>query len=214
MRELLHEHEVTRAAQDILKLGEVSLKFARVERAPRMPDGRRETDVEHSFHLAITAPELAARFYPDLDTGLVALFASVHDLVEVITGDVRTFNITDEDRAKKEAAEHDAAEYLFVTLPPFTADILKRYEAQTEPEARFVRLVDKMLPAVLNYVAAEAATFLDDYEVSTKRELVEHSERQEGRLRRLYPEFSEIIQIRQHLSKLVADHFFPETIKI
>ena len=34
---------------EAIELGRIATRFARVERAPRMPDGRRETDVEHSF---------------------------------------------------------------------------------------------------------------------------------------------------------------------
>jgi hypothetical protein len=47
------------AANIALSLGKVAMEFARVRRVPRYGDGERESDVEHSYMLALIAPELA-----------------------------------------------------------------------------------------------------------------------------------------------------------
>ncbi|MBP7775210.1 MAG: HD domain-containing protein [Candidatus Saccharimonas sp.] len=196
---------------EAIELGRIATRFARVERAPRMPDGRRETDVEHSFHLGLTAAEWAARFYPELDQGLISQFANVHDLVEVYTGDVWTFAISDEDRVLKEQNEHIALARLLEELPDYTADILRRYEAQTEPEARFVRLVDKCVPGIINIVGIARSTFLDDYKVDDVQILIDERIKQMARLKQMFPEFPAIFEIRNAISQAAQELYFPGT---
>lgn len=201
--------KVRRARGYMLDLGRLAARHARIERAPRMPDGRRETDVEHSFHLGITACELASMFYPDLDTGLIAEFSNVHDLPEVITGDVWTFRISDEERARKEAREAEATELLFTVLPPHIALMLKRYEMQQEPEARFVRLVDKGLPAVMNIVGFEASTFHEDHQVASAEEIAAERVKQAARMRQMFPEFARLLDVRYEISMTMQNLYFP-----
>lgn len=181
--------KVEEAHDYLLVLGELVTKFARVTRAPRMPDGARETDVEHSFHLALSATELAGTYFPDLDVGLVAQFSLVHDLPEVYAGDVWTFGISEVDRTKKEAAEKNATKQLLTELPPHTAHLLKRYEAQKENEALFVRFVDKFLPAIINYFAKEASTFLNDYDGHNRSELHARTQQWIMDLKTRFPEY-------------------------
>jgi len=78
------------AAQIVYDLGSMAMRFARVERVPRYDEHSRENDAEHSFMLALVAPELAATYYSELDVGLVAQFSTVHDLIELETADVAT----------------------------------------------------------------------------------------------------------------------------
>lgn len=180
----------TKNAHDyLLKIGEIVVQFARVTRAPRLPDGARETDVEHSFHLALSATELAATYFPELDTGVVAQFGLVHDLPEVYSGDVWTFGISDEDRAKKEQAEREATEKLLHELPPYMSQLLARYESQKEPEAVFVRFVDKFLPAIINFWSKEAGTFLDDYDGHDRVQLHARTQQWLAELKAKFPDY-------------------------
>jgi 5'-deoxynucleotidase YfbR-like HD superfamily hydrolase len=203
--------EAHRAHDAMMALGEFTVRFSEIERAPRYPDGDRETDVEHSFHLALSATELAAAYYPHLDVGLVAQFSLVHDMPERYTGDVWTFEISDEDRAKKEEAEKAATERLLEELPPHTAQLLRRYEAQEELEARFVRFVDKLLPAVINAVAAEANTFSQDYGMTRIEEVLQGREKRTAKLRAMFPEFDFIFIVRDLISATSTDKLFPRT---
>lgn len=181
--------DVNDAHDSMLLLGEIVTTFARVSRAPRMPDGTRESDVEHSYHLAISATELAATYFPELDHGLIAQFSLVHDLPELHIGDVWTFGISDEDRLKKEAAEKLETEKLLKILPPHTARLLERYEAQAEPEAVFVRFVDKMLPAIINYWGKGATTFKEDYDAHDRDKLHARSKEWNESLIKKFPEY-------------------------
>lgn len=204
--------ELVQQAHDyLLALGSLTVRFAEVERAPRYPNGERETDVEHSFHLALSAIELAADYYPELDVGLVAQFSLVHDLPESYAGDVWTFDISDEDRAKKELAEQEATKRLLTELPPYTAQLLERYEKQLESEARFVRFVDKILPAIINIMAGDANTFKEDYGISSVEELNVGRDTRTAKLQAMFPEFQFVHLVRDLISKTSAEHVFRET---
>lgn len=187
-------------------LSDLVAKLAQVKRAPRFPSGDRESDVEHSYHLSLIAVELAADFYPHLDRGLVAQFANVHDIPEVLAGDVWTFRITEEERASKKRAEHEATQKLLKVLPPTLAGLLERYEKQEEPEARFVRYVDKLLPALVNILSGDAATFMRDYELESIEELFESRARHARELEQHFPEFGELSALTDLVFKESSEH--------
>ena len=205
----------TQTAHDyMLLLGALSVAFSEVKRAPRYPNGKRESDVEHSFHLAVSAVELAADFYPELDVGLVSQFSLVHDIPEVYAGDVWTFKISDEDRLKKETKEAEATEKLLKVLPPYLAQLLSRYEAQKEPEARFVRFVDKLLPAIINIMAGDANTFKEDYNVASLEDLLKSREAHRNELLLKFPEFDVVHLVKDLLFSSSADYVYgPERYK-
>lgn len=194
----------------LLAFSELTVRFARVKRRVRYPDGAKESDVEHSYHLALSAAELAGTYFPELDTGLVTQFALVHDLPELHAGDVPSFNISNEDRAKKEQAEKEALSRLLRELPPYTAQLLERYERQEEPEARFVRFVDKVLPVAMIVVAGSANTFKEDYDLASLPSLREIREREAARLQALFPEFPFIQIVRDLIVETSSAQLFPE----
>jgi putative hydrolase of HD superfamily len=204
-----HSDSDAQQAHDfLLALGNLAVRFAAVERAPRYPDGHRENDAEHSYHLALSAVELAADYYPDLDIGLVAQYSIVHDLPESQVGDTWTFGISEEARTKKELAEAKATKKLIEELPPHTAQLLKRYEQQIEPEARFVRFVDKLTPGVINIMAGDALTFIEDHGVKTIEEWDAGRIEYTARLQRMFPEFEFINMVQELISKTTAEHIF------
>lgn len=199
-----------RAAYDyLMSLGSVATRFARVERAPRYPDGRRETDVEHSYLLGIAAIELAALLYPTtLNTGRVAEFCLVHDLPEVYAGDTPTFRITAEERLHKEAAEQAATQRLMAELPPHTAMLIRAYQVQEEPEARFVRLVDKVLPAVVTMVPGGVSVWEEDYGVTSADEMRIAREGHLASLRAAFPEFEPVLGVVSMVWDASIEHDF------
>jgi 5'-deoxynucleotidase YfbR-like HD superfamily hydrolase len=200
--------DVKQAHEYLLALGELTVRFAAVERAPRYPDSHRENDAEHSYHLAISAVELAADYYPELDVGLVAQYSLVHDLPESQVGDTWTFGISEKDRTKKELAEAKATKILLKNLPPHTAQLLERYEQQVEPEARFVRLVDKLLPAIINIMAGDAITFKEDFGLTDIKEYHPEHIKRTAKYQEMFPEFNFIHMVREMISKTSAEHVF------
>ncbi len=177
-----------------IQLGQLVADFARVERVPRWADNRHESDVEHSYLLALVACELAAAYYPELQTGLIAEFANVHDLVEVKVGDTPTFLATPEQLDEKIVREHTALRELQAELPNHTVEMLTRYEEQHEPEARFVKVVDKMTPAIVNIVSGNLRPMYEDYAIHTSEEFLETANHRDTILAEKYPDFPEIVE--------------------
>lgn len=130
----------------LLLLARLALKFSRVERITRHEDGARpETDSDHVVMLGLVALSICP---PRLNRGRVMEFVMVHDLLEAWTGDVQTLVISDEDRRKKELREKEAMKEMEERLgrasPVFQT--ARSYEEQLEPEARFVKVLDKSMP--------------------------------------------------------------------
>lgn len=145
-------------------IAQLALRFARVERVTRHEDGvRPETDTDHSIMLALVACDLAPE---GLSRPRVAEFSVVHDLVEAYSGDVQTLTIDAAGRIAKEDRERAAFARIRAEFGEgsWIVDTLTAYEAQIEPEARYVRLMDKVLPKLTHLfnecvAARELTTF-------------------------------------------------------
>lgn len=190
-----------------LELGSLCMRFAQVERVPRYETGERENDVEHSFMLAMVAPELAHLYYPHLDKQRVGEYARVHDLLEVVTGDVPTFDASAKTLAAKEAKEHAALEQLVSQLPPYTASLLVAYEAQADEESRFVRAVDKLLPVIVDIIGQGARVMDEDYGVKTASELENSHASLHDRIARKFGEFTLVIAAHRQLCDVFEAEF-------
>ncbi len=174
-----------------LRLAKIALAFGRVGRATRHEDGIRvETDTDHTTMLGLVACELAP---PYLDRAKVAAFSLVHDLVEVYADDTQTLVISPEEMAAKRVREDAARVRLVAELGEgsWVASMLTTYEAQREPEARFVRLIDKVLPKLTHaFNGCAAAMPLTD-----RTGFIVAHERQLQRFREEYPEFREALAL-------------------
>lgn len=135
------------------RLASLCLRFGRVNRATHHEDGKRlESDTDHTVMLGVVACAYAARFAPHLDRGKIAQYSTVHDLVEAYSGDVQSLGMSATTRATKEDAESEALERIrgeFRDLP-WIAETIAEYETLASDEARFVKIVDKVLPKLLH----------------------------------------------------------------
>lgn len=192
----------------VLSLGALAMKFSRIERVPRFEDGRRESDAEHSFMLSLVASELSHRLYPhSFDHGKVTQYAIVHDLIELKTGDVSTFDLDETALASKEDAEHAALDSLLGELPPFTRTLLRDYERQEDKEARFVRAVDKLLPLVVDIIGQGRRVMEEDHGVFDVVSLRACQDAIHERLQQRFGEFPQVMDDHAHLSDLFLDVF-------
>lgn len=136
--------------RELLHLADLALKFGRVDRATYHPDGNTpESDTDHTVMLGLIACSLADRWAQHgLNRGLIAIFSLVHDLPEAHCGDTNTLIITSAQRHDKEARERDAVDRMVDEFgeSSWLMSTLAAYERQDTPEARFVKLVDKVLP--------------------------------------------------------------------
>lgn len=166
------------------RIATLMLRFARVERVTFHEDGiRPETDSDHTVMLAVMACDFAP---PELNRGRIAEFAIAHDLVEAYAGDAQTLTIDAAGKAAKADREHEALNRI---LAEFGASswiglTLLAYEAQVEPEARYVRVMDKVLPKLTHLfngcVAAKRLTDLAGFRAAHERQIREMTEQYGG----------------------------------
>lgn len=204
------EHASAGAAAAI-QLGALASRLVAVERTRCVhPDGRAENDAEHSFMLAMVAPELAHLLYPGkLNTDRVARLCNVHDTTEGYVGDTPTDVLAGHSpAAKKELEARGAAQMLidFAHMPDFCAAI-REYEAQETPESRFTRAVDKLM-VLLIHLPNKGATMRQHYTyesfLKSEAELLERDAFK-------YGEFVEIMELRREIGKLLADTFLADS---
>jgi len=202
------EEEKAKQAQGyLMSLGRFCSNFVDIDRATMYSNGQCENDAEHSYHLALSAVELAVAYFPKLDVGLVSQFSLVHDMPEVYAGDTWTFSISKEGRDKKELAEQVALAKLLTELPPHTARSLRRYEEQQEPEARFARMVDKIMPGIVA-VLGDTSAFKKKLEIKDVDEFRTASEADLVRLQTTFPEFPFLHIVRELCSAALRSEMF------
>ena len=205
----------------VKKLGKITLQAIRIEsdlaevkRVPRLSNGEREDDVQHSYSLAILAPELRIRLYPHLDNDKIQSFANAHELLEIATGDVATFDLTEAQLKEKHQREQQAKEKLMKRLTPELQQNLEEYERQDTPEARFVRAVDKILPVAMDIVGQGVRVVEEDYGVSNLEDLQKaHTDLIANFDRRFGDEFPELVQLYEHLAREFEEKYKEEKAK-
>ncbi len=140
-------------AEAMVDAGRLVLAFGRVNRITYHPDGiTPESDTDHTVMLGVIACAVAAQHFPQLDLGLIAQYALVHDLVEAYAGDTPTLQLPTADaRTAKRAREHAAYERIvteFGRSLPWIPVMIGAYENLALPEARFVKALDKLMPKI------------------------------------------------------------------
>ena len=177
----------------LLDVAELTLKFSRVPRATRHEDGIRvETDSDHTVMLTVLACAHAARYAPHLDVGKIAQFAAVHDLVEAHAGDVQSLGMSADTRRRKELAEHEALVRIDRELAdlPWIAHTIYEYEALASEEARYVKIMDKVLPKLTHLLNGGAA--LREHGFSYEKAHADHL-RQRAQMAREYPQADALV---------------------
>jgi 5'-deoxynucleotidase YfbR-like HD superfamily hydrolase len=135
--------------EDIKKFfHKVIIPFHTIERdlTLPLPDHRADNDAEHSWSLSILSIALAPEIDSSLNVGLVAVFATVHDLVEVYAGDTPVWSSKDQLATKKER-EDQSLKRLKSEFPYFSTlfSYIDQYETKSTKEAQFVYALDKFL---------------------------------------------------------------------
>lgn len=166
-------------------------------------DGRLENVAEHSLMLVKVAVRLAELYYPELNTGKIAIFAADHDDVEAYVGDMPTDSRSHADfKDKKHREERGLTQLIqeYQPLIPGYAFTVETYEQQLDLEARFVRMVDKVIVAITHFVN-DGRVFIHDYNFD---EFVSFEINRANTWSKEYPEFTDIIGIRTELAMYLA----------
>lgn len=158
-------------------------KFKNVEREIWTSDlKRKESDAEHSWHLAMFLILFEKDLPKDLDFAKTLKLALMHDLVEIYAGD--TFAFDNDKRSTKKEREAEAAEKLFSRLPDDLCEEFKNYFEEYEKgetnEAKIVKSFDKLQPILQNLCSEgkawkEHGLTLSDVD-NYKRKFVEHDD--------------------------------------
>ena len=115
---------------------------------------RRETDAEHSWHMAVMAM-VFSEFAPEgVDTDRVIKMCLVHDLIEIFAGD--TFCYDQKAGEDKEERERLSADRLFAIPPEEDGEEIRtlweEFEAQSTPDALFAASLDRFQPIINNFL--------------------------------------------------------------
>ncbi|MBR6046456.1 MAG: HD domain-containing protein [Ruminococcus sp.] len=127
--------------------------------------GRTESVAEHSWRVSLMALFLRNEF-PDVDIDRVVNMCLIHDLGECFTGDIPTFQKTDNDRQTEDSLFRH-----WVSAMPgeLSADISTLYgemEAQQTKEAKLYKALDK-LEALIQHNESPLDTWSDnEYELN------------------------------------------------
>ncbi|WP_161569570.1 HD domain-containing protein [Veronia nyctiphanis] len=130
-----------------------------VYRKSYISDGsRNENSAEHSWHLALALMSLKPHLPKELNIDHAIKLALAHDICEIGAGDVSAYAADRTNQAEKEEAYLNS---LAKRYPAFGSDILAlwvEYESQVSLESHWVKLLDKLLPFLLN-LANEGRTW-------------------------------------------------------
>jgi putative hydrolase of HD superfamily len=126
--------------------------------------GRHESVAEHSWRISLMAMLLKPEF-PEADMDRVVRMCLIHDLGEAFTGDIPSFEKTEADTRREDAAFESWVQ----TLPDQTRQefqaLLREMNALESQESKIYKALDK-LEAVLQHNEADIATWLPlEYEL-------------------------------------------------
>ena len=113
---------------------------------------RKETDTDHSWHLAMMCALLSEYANEKIDVLHTMTMVLIHDIVEIDAGDTYAYDA--EGLKTQKAREEAAKERIFSLLPPdqkaeFTA-LFDEFEAYETAEAKFAHSLDNLQPLLLN----------------------------------------------------------------
>ena len=142
-----HNDSLTDRQRQILDFLLFIDRFKMIERWGLVGDGsRRETDAEHTWHMALYAVLLHKEIGLDCDLAHALKLVLIHDLVEIHAGDAPAYDAAAQ--AGQAERERAAADRLYAMLPADIGADLKamwyEFEAAETPEARFAHAVDRL----------------------------------------------------------------------
>lgn len=133
-----------------LKFVELVDEMKNIKRAIFLKDWNRESDAEHSYHLALMVMIFIEDF-PNLNYEKTIKLALIHDLLEIYAWDTIVFD-KEAEKTKKEREENSLIRLkkeLKDLLPEFV-ELLDEYESKNSLESKFVYSLDKVQPVIQN----------------------------------------------------------------
>ncbi|MEU7435472.1 HD domain-containing protein [Streptomyces sioyaensis] len=136
-------------------------RLREVERHNNATPNRKESVAEHSWHLALISWILHREFEREsgrsLDLEKMLKMCLMHDLVEIEAGDPSAWSTRNGD--DKARVEEEVAQRRFAPLPDGLGteflSLWHEYEEGVTPEARIVRGVDRLNPALMRLLTGQ-----------------------------------------------------------
>ena len=152
---------------DLLSALHVAERLKDTIRHSFTPGGRPESVAEHTFRIALMAYWMRDEF-PEADMDKVIRMCLIHDLGECFTGDIPTFDKTEQDEITEERLLYQWVD----SLPaPYSSDMRALYEEMAErktTEARIYKALDG-LEAVIQHNEADLSTWTDhEYDLNMR----------------------------------------------
>lgn len=137
-------------------------KLKSIYRTAYLTDGsRNENSAEHSWHLAITLMAVKDILPDDINLDHAIKMALVHDVCEIGVGDVSVYAPTRGDMQAKESAYMQQFASQNGKFGETVSALYHEFEAQETKESIWVKVVDRLLPMLLN-LATEGRTWKED----------------------------------------------------
>jgi 5'-deoxynucleotidase YfbR-like HD superfamily hydrolase len=137
------------------KLQELVIDITKIDRNHTIPGlNRNENVVEHSFSVAMLCWKIHAYIKSNLNLEKIFKYCLAHDFLERgMKQDVNTYAPNKQKVSKKEYENHQLALLTneFSDFEDMITTIIE-YEDQTNEEARFVKIVDKMQAIILGEI--------------------------------------------------------------
>ncbi|HEX3950564.1 MAG TPA: HD domain-containing protein [Steroidobacteraceae bacterium] len=111
---------------------------------------RRENSAEHSWHLAIGLLTIAAELNLKIDLHKALVMSLIHDACEIDAGDTPVYGAQAHDQHEAELRCIQRLAAYDVAFGRELQGLWLEYEAQESTESRWVRVMDRMMPFIVN----------------------------------------------------------------
>jgi putative hydrolase of HD superfamily len=121
---------------------------------------RRENSAEHSWHLALGLLTLARELDLDIDLPRALKMAIIHDLCEIDAGDTPAYGPARIDQHEAELKCISRLAGYGLRFGAEMRDLWLEYEAQQTRESRWIKVLDRVMPFVVN-LACEGRNWME-----------------------------------------------------
>lgn len=130
-------------AKEYLEIMHIAERLKDTTRHCTTSHGRIESVAEHSWRVSLMAL-LLRNVFPDIDINKVVNMCLIHDLGECFTGDIPTFNKTDENRKTEDTLLHQWINSMPSELSLELSALYSEMEEQNSTEAKIYKALDKL----------------------------------------------------------------------
>jgi putative hydrolase of HD superfamily len=111
---------------------------------------RRENSAEHSWHLGLGLVAIAEELSLKIDLHKALLMALVHDVCEIDAGDTPAFGPQRPDQHEAELRCIQRLAAYDLAFASSLRELWLEYEAQVSVESRWVKVLDRLMPFIVN----------------------------------------------------------------